>query len=287
MATVVTKTINGHGPYAYLVEYAGGEHHWTYLGRAGEVDADAGPLAPDDPRPEPKHTFDDAGENVEYPEIETGHDDEIEDILSGDEPVEEKQRELSGLVRENTNLQNVSLQHPNLSLGDTERYSRLLLNFDSCGYIQPRQYGAGGDILSFSVASPAAYGGGTDDTEAGYIPKRKKIVVSPQIDEASLRKEYEDNWTVTDDVEGLLLHELGHHRHHVDGDGFLSEENRAEMTLAPETKRQVEDVLSEYAAETPNEFVGEAFAYQAMGGDLPPYLVEMYDGMGGPDIPGE
>lgn len=35
---IVTKTVNGYGPYEYRVTYENGKHHWEYLGRAGEVD---------------------------------------------------------------------------------------------------------------------------------------------------------------------------------------------------------------------------------------------------------
>ncbi|WP_049923896.1 hypothetical protein [Halopiger djelfimassiliensis] len=38
MTSIQTKRINGAGPYAYRVTYDGGEHHWEYLGPAGDVD---------------------------------------------------------------------------------------------------------------------------------------------------------------------------------------------------------------------------------------------------------
>ncbi|CCQ32210.1 hypothetical protein HLRTI_001345 [Halorhabdus tiamatea SARL4B] len=44
MATIVHKRINGYGPYAYRVTYGGGQHHWEYLGKAGEVDTSPGPV---------------------------------------------------------------------------------------------------------------------------------------------------------------------------------------------------------------------------------------------------
>ncbi|CAI49267.1 uncharacterized protein NP_2352A [Natronomonas pharaonis DSM 2160] len=36
--TIITKQINGHGPYAYRVTWTGDDHHWEYLGPAGKVD---------------------------------------------------------------------------------------------------------------------------------------------------------------------------------------------------------------------------------------------------------
>ncbi|AXR77692.1 hypothetical protein [Natrarchaeobaculum sulfurireducens] len=38
MATIITRYINGSGPYAYRVTYGDGQHHWEYLGPTGTVD---------------------------------------------------------------------------------------------------------------------------------------------------------------------------------------------------------------------------------------------------------
>lgn len=38
MTSIVTKRINGYGPYAYRVEFTGESHEWEYLGPAGSVD---------------------------------------------------------------------------------------------------------------------------------------------------------------------------------------------------------------------------------------------------------
>ncbi|CAI50760.1 uncharacterized protein NP_5338A [Natronomonas pharaonis DSM 2160] len=38
MSTIVTKKVDGYGPYAYRVTYTGDGHHWEYLGPAGKVD---------------------------------------------------------------------------------------------------------------------------------------------------------------------------------------------------------------------------------------------------------
>ena len=38
MTTIITRKVNGSGPYAYVVRYEGGEHHWEYLGRADEAE---------------------------------------------------------------------------------------------------------------------------------------------------------------------------------------------------------------------------------------------------------
>lgn len=35
---IITKTINGYGPYRYRVTYEDGEHHWEYLGPTGDSD---------------------------------------------------------------------------------------------------------------------------------------------------------------------------------------------------------------------------------------------------------
>lgn len=40
MSTVITRKVDGYGPYAYAVEYRDGDHHWRYLGRADEIDVD-------------------------------------------------------------------------------------------------------------------------------------------------------------------------------------------------------------------------------------------------------
>lgn len=33
---IITKTVNGYGPYAYRVTYSNGKHNWEYLGKAGD-----------------------------------------------------------------------------------------------------------------------------------------------------------------------------------------------------------------------------------------------------------
>ncbi|ARS91403.1 hypothetical protein [Natrarchaeobaculum aegyptiacum] len=38
MGTIITRRINGSGPYAYRVTYSDGSHHWEYLGPVGAVD---------------------------------------------------------------------------------------------------------------------------------------------------------------------------------------------------------------------------------------------------------
>lgn len=38
--TIIKRTINGSGPYAYRVTYSEGRHHWEYLGPVGQVDPD-------------------------------------------------------------------------------------------------------------------------------------------------------------------------------------------------------------------------------------------------------
>ncbi|AFZ71422.1 hypothetical protein [Natronobacterium gregoryi] len=40
MGTIITRRVNGSGPYAYRVEYSDGSHHWEYLGPVGKVDPD-------------------------------------------------------------------------------------------------------------------------------------------------------------------------------------------------------------------------------------------------------
>ncbi|MFC3957880.1 hypothetical protein [Halovivax cerinus] len=38
MATIITRTVNGSGPYAYRVEYVDGDHEWSYLGPLDEIE---------------------------------------------------------------------------------------------------------------------------------------------------------------------------------------------------------------------------------------------------------
>lgn len=41
MATIITRTVIGAGPYAYRAEYVDGRHKWTYLGPVDDLDLDA------------------------------------------------------------------------------------------------------------------------------------------------------------------------------------------------------------------------------------------------------
>ena len=63
--TIITKKINGHGPYAYRVTYSGGRHHWEYL---GPVDGDE---LPDDQAELDDEQFADAVGNGDAERIET------------------------------------------------------------------------------------------------------------------------------------------------------------------------------------------------------------------------
>ncbi|ELZ14439.1 hypothetical protein C478_07437 [Natrinema thermotolerans DSM 11552] len=49
MASIVEKTVDGYGPYLYKVTYnaSTGKQHWEFLGKAGSVDEDPGPVADD------------------------------------------------------------------------------------------------------------------------------------------------------------------------------------------------------------------------------------------------
>lgn len=46
--TIITKYVNGYGPYKYRVTYEDGEHVWEYLGPAEGSDSDGGEVVTDD-----------------------------------------------------------------------------------------------------------------------------------------------------------------------------------------------------------------------------------------------
>lgn len=70
MATIITRTINGAGPYAYPAEYVDGRHKWTSLGPVDELDLDD--LDTDDVE---QSTLDDVAELI----VEENDDQELVD----------------------------------------------------------------------------------------------------------------------------------------------------------------------------------------------------------------
>jgi len=76
---IVTKKINGYGPYKYRVTYSNGEHHWEYLGPVdGGGSSDGQDVTNDDGQ-------DDGGMDIDKAFAETEEGDEVSvTITDGD-----------------------------------------------------------------------------------------------------------------------------------------------------------------------------------------------------------
>jgi|GEM_PF-5594932 len=69
---IVTKTINGYGPYEYKVTYENGEHHWEYIGPAGEGSSDG------DTTPDSNQNQTESAESISIPEYV---DDDVREMI--------------------------------------------------------------------------------------------------------------------------------------------------------------------------------------------------------------
>jgi hypothetical protein len=96
---------------------------------------------------------------------------------------------------------------------------------------------------------------------------------------------------VSDSMEWLVLHELGHAEHGrvedvLNEDSFFDQNmavSRDGEFVGRERVDLVDEEVSAYARSNPGEFVAEVFSGKALGREFPDEVMEIYDEWGGPD----
>lgn len=121
---------------------------------------------------------------------------------------------------------------------------------------------------------------------ARYDPDTKEIVINLSISmwEAD-NPSVETNWFVSQNMEQIIWHELGHARHF---EQLTREEKRDLDRLAPGFDRREQDrimsTLSPYASTRSYEFVAEAYTRQLQGFELTLEQQKLYEALKGPRI---
>lgn len=114
---------------------------------------------------------------------------------------------------------------------------------------------------------------------AAYDPGQNALVFGPS--SMSGNEAYED-YLARNSGAGTVAHEVGHAAHYGDsGDDIFDYYFWPEGVTQDEID-QIESEVSEYAAESPEEFVAEAFSVLADGGELSERTREIYDELNGP-----
>lgn len=143
-------------------------------------------------------------------------------------------------------------------------------------------------------------GRANDPSAAGYQFNRKApgegyIMVNTtqfnriSLDEMAIANAAEDTrWIVGTDPLSLITHEIGHYRHFSRADAYthgaliLDDGRRIPMKYGSKKKqKELAGEMSQYAAESPLEFVAETYTALRNGEDVPAHLLELFDEFGG------
>jgi len=83
---------------------------------------------------------------------------------------------------------------------------------------------------------------------------------------------------------GTIAHEVGHAAHYGDSGEDIFDYYFWPEDVGGDDIDQIEDEVSEYAAESPEEFVAEAFSVIASGGELSDNVANVYQELNGPQL---
>jgi len=127
--------------------------------------------------------------------------------------------------------------------------------------------------------------------EAFFSPQNQTLNINPNISEGDMEAWQDDGTTAGDDLEWLMLHEIGH-AEVMDSLSIdqLAEYQEQPLSVAPdgefpvlENMSLVEEEVSEYATSSVSEFLAETFSGLARGEEYSDEVMELYEDYGGPD----
>ncbi|ELZ14442.1 hypothetical protein C478_07452 [Natrinema thermotolerans DSM 11552] len=307
MTTIVHKRINGYGPYAYRVTYEGGEHHWKYLGKAGEVDTAPGPVTGDGrggrdtgtdaPETDDDHTDSGGDEtrvtHADAPRDRAHYDDTLDRILEGesygdaDDWYDSEARWAVDQITEHYHEHDIRVSLTNIE--DIDRLRDTVADIEEL-----RDAGVLDGIYKITTTpgeNLADKHGGVSGVNAEYEPEPQDIVgnslgYQPTITLNGDTYRNGDDDTVTsygteiEDTRHALWHESAHHVHlrdyHAEGvdiESVMDAEDGGvwdRMHAAMEPYRDT--INNEYGHgldHDPIEFYAEAKAREMRGDDLP------------------
>ena len=214
-------------------------------------------------------------DDVDAPDDESAAQiEEINEIMSDDMADWKKRDELADVVSENTPMNSARFDDftPDQAANAAEAFVRLNAT--------DQLDGLNGVASGLTQSTIDASGG---SAAHAYDPTRKAIELSDEYLTPEQGQEwFEDNHLAGDSVNHMVAHEVGHHQHweaHRNDEIDMGEIRDKEMT--PQEINMVETELSTYAAASPQEFVAEAYAVKAGGGELSGPLQDMYEEFGG------
>lgn len=209
--------------------------------------------------------------------------EQIEEILASDDDAEIKRNRISAVVSDETNVPWVTLPWFD-DLQMTADTALWLLNADSVGFLS--------NVGSISVldveAGQAKYG--------SFWYDRNKLRFGEWFPAEALREIHWKNKLVGWDMEGVVLHELGHAQHYErineEGADFglvdssiatLPGQTRWDEDDARRRLEIAEEEVSAQARGNSGEFVAEVFAGLCLGYDYSDEIMDIYETFRGPE----
>jgi hypothetical protein len=146
-----------------------------------------------------------------------------------------------------------------------------------------------GDVgITDGISEVRTTGGGG---EAFFSPSERTLNINPDISEEDMEGWSEDGTAGGENLEWLMLHEIGH-AEALDELSIeqLSEYQEQPLSVAPDGEfpvldnmELVEDEVGEYATTSVSEFLAETYSGLARGEEYSDELIELYQDYGGPD----
>jgi hypothetical protein len=229
-----------------------------------------------------EHPRNEDGEFTEVGEALTQVSELLTEVNNGETSDQVARRKMGDLVREETGIDSVRLLTLPNETKKAARASKEMIRLseteDLSGLDEIRVSGTSDDLKGLrGVAS------------GRYKIREKKIVINPdQFEQDVIDGWREEGHTIQTEPESIIRHEVGHYLHgekvaplNPDADVSWDE---IDSDFDEQTADRIEEVLGEYAASMPGEFVAEAYTYQKEGGALPDDLQDLYSTWNGPEV---
>lgn len=197
----------------------------------------------------------------------------INEIVNDDMADWKKRDELSNVVEDNTPVG--SVRFDDFTPEQASQVSETLVRLNATDQLN----GLNGVTSGLSESTKES----TPNAAHVYKSSRASIELSPQyLDEEQAQEWADSGHLAGDSVEHMIAHEVGHHQHfEQDRAGEIDMGEIKDTELTPQEEMMAEQELSTYAATSTREFVAEAYAVKAGGGELSGPLQDMYEDFGG------
>lgn len=201
-------------------------------------------------------------------------DARIDDIVSSDAADSEKKSELEGVVTDSTGVESVDLG--GFDVEQSENAARAFAALGDAGQT---------DGLEAISATPSDEMQ-EHDAAGNYDPFSREIRFDPDSFTEEKAEEWgESGYLAGDDLNHVVAHEVGHHRHfqnEVDGQSAGMQAQTQEIPA--DAEQAFAEEVSVYAVKNPNEMVAELYAMQVHGEELTTGMENAYEEFGGPEV---